>query len=269
MKIRKLFFSVLVVGFVVGGISFNQGMADEKRVFIPDEETRERIITEITANGGEVVENETPTVSQMESITELNLDGGNRIELGDGTRSIEGIDYAKNVKTIRLSDMVNLKDYRPLGEMTNLESLYIFHGADSEEFLREKEIGFVENLASLKVFSGDYPVLDLTPFNNLDHLNRLYIMTNIRSSTKLSVSGETKSVTIANPVTYSKQFSKNFEQEIYDANNSDVLVSGENITISNIPEGVEELELLINASSNSEDGYNLYNLRLILDVVWY
>lgn len=251
------------LGLLLGGLLISaQGKADEEKVYIPERDVRTAIINAIQRNEEEIVENETPTLSQIEELDNDLYIGGNP-EL----RSLEGLNYATNVKHLRMESMYDVSDYRPVGQMENLETFFVYPSHSMEETNKLSDINFVKSLTKLKSFTAiGFPVLDLTPFNNLQQLEEIQISNYFPSNYTVSVDRNEKSVVIENPVVYSSQFSQNFVQNV--SVNADVTIDNNNFLIENIDENSETLELTVHATAGSNGEYSYY-LNYTIGINWY
>lgn len=262
-KYTKGIVGLTCLGLLLGGVLLSsQGQADEEKVYIPERDVRSSIINAIQNTSEEIVENETPTLSQIESLdNELYIGGTPEL------RSLEGLNYAKNVKHLRMESMYGVSDYRPIGQMENLETFFVYPSHSMEETNKLSDINFVKNLTKLKSFTAmGFPVVDLTPFNELPNLEEVRISNSFPSNYTVSVDRSEKSTVIKNPVTYSSQFSQNFVQEI--TANADVTIDGNNLVIENINELSDAIDLTVHATAGSNGQYSYY-LNYTIEINWY
>lgn len=191
-------------------------------VNIPDEKLREGLLRELGLK-----EEDNITISQLETITKLSLDGSNNIKIVDLT----GLEYCKNLIDfscvgLEISDLTPLKnltnleivtlynnkisDISKLKDLVNLKSLYINDNKINDiSVLRNlvnlehlnlinagiSDISPIENLINLKSLNlGENEISDISPLRDLVNLEQLYLYDNkiidispIANSTKLIV----------------------------------------------------------------------------------
>lgn len=269
-RIDKMKSKLLGVGITVlmlgGGFLAAQGQANETKVYIPGSDVRREVARYYEENTGEELTEELPTVSQMEAIEgEFSISGSNS---GYPERSLEGLQYLKNVDTMILEGLPDLIDYRPIGEMTGLKYLQMSYSGGSDYVVGNSDLSFVENLNELRVFVGSQNVsLDMTPLSGLEKLEKINLGGTLTSDSKLPISRDVKTVSIGNPIAYSTQFENNFNENI-SVSDGDATVSGENIFVADIPEGTEALEFYFNASAGENQEF-VYNLQYIVELNWY
>lgn len=252
------------IALIVGGALLSgQGQANEQKVFIPGSDVRREVLRYFEENTGEEIVGELPTVSQMEEIVgDFSVSGSN------SERSLEGLQYLKNVDTMILEGLPELVDYRPIGEMTNLEYLQMSYSGGGDYVVGNSSLSFVENLSKLKTFVGSQNVsLDLTPLSGLKNLERISLNGTMTSDSKLPISRSNRAVAIGNPITYSAQFEDNFNEEI-SVSDGDLTVSGDNIFVTNIPEEVDTLEFYFNTRAGANQEFE-YNVQYNVELNWY
>lgn len=272
-KSHKLLIGVgLVSLFSLGILAGKYGQADEKKVYIPSAGIREQVIKEIS-NGEEnnIVENELPTSTQLGQIKENHIIFSNQYE---ESTSLEGLQGIKDTKGISLLMFNNVIDYRPLGGMTNLQhiQLYFDPNAGDSAIRKPIDISFVTKLKKLRIFEGaGLSVLDLTPFNELDNIEQLYMSGEVNGGAPIAVSKKNRSAIIGNPVTYSKQFdSAALSVKAYNVEGEEVpvTVSGNNFFVSNIQSETNSLTFEIE-KTNPNNRYISHSIRYTAPLNWY
>ena len=136
-------------------------------VKIQDEKLRQVINR---ALGRNLNSKENITISDMESITEI--DSGflplNRDESGEprrGIRNLNGLEYAKNLKSLKTS-MNAINDLSPLKNLTNLEYLEVYRNDISDL----TPLRNLKNLQHLDIYNNT-GIFDLEPISELNKIN--------------------------------------------------------------------------------------------------
>ncbi|EOH90292.1 leucine-rich repeat domain-containing protein [Enterococcus pallens] len=235
---------VVLIGCSVLGVKLS--VANEKKVYIFDDQLREVMVWEASKETGETIEDELPTVRQLEEIQEVSF---------MDVTSIEGLQYAKNTKllTITNDDYSETKrtitDLRPIGELTQLESIMCYSFLTKEE--PEQDISYMKNLNELKsLHLSNFPVLDITPLSGLKNLE--YLVVNQAypvSIDSIAVNSADRSCVMEQPVKYSTQFDNAVKTiECKDEKGNEfpdvhVETDGRKVSITNIPTDMNELFL--------------------------
>lgn len=279
-KSHKLLIGVgLVSLFSLGILVGKHGDADERKIYIPSAGIREKLVMEIgDAEENNLVENELPTSLQLSQIEKDHMiiqnkqnDAGTNYEK---VFSLDGLQEVKNTKGISLLMFNNVIDYRPLGEMTNLEHIQLYLDTSNSDSAVNKpvDVSFVEKLKKLRIFDGGgLPVLDLTPFNTLDNIEKVFMSGTVEGGAPIAVSKKNKSTIVANPVTYSKQFDHAIlKVGAYDLDGNEVpvTVSGDNFFVSGINEETNALTFEIE-KTDPENNYISHTLRYTCPISWY
>ncbi|MBP1046488.1 hypothetical protein I6N96_09340 [Enterococcus sp. BWM-S5] len=270
VKVSLSFLAVstaIVASFVLG----QRTTADEKKVYIPDESIRASVIGQAGWNPEtgeeEVIENELPTVSQMERVESLQF---------GGVRSLEGIQYAKNVRYLSYSLPANdVVDFRPLAEMENLETLSIH--ASSEEGDKVLDISAFSELKNLKRLDLGYyvQVLDFSPLSELENLEKILVTgTGGVELPTMYVSRASRELIMSHPVTYSTQLDGEQSVQAYGLDSSgeygdtvEVHLDGNRVTASNLDESIARIEFSFNVFST--DGMSGAQTNCSVPIIWY
>lgn len=245
---------------------------NEESVYIPDRSIRMELINLIENEGG-TVENQLPTVSQLENIeSDLNIGG-------DTVRSLEGMQYLKKIKQLQAVQLIYVTDYRPLSGMTSLESINLYQASLPEgEIIKEKSLSFVEGMTNLRAFHAmTFHTFDLTPFNELDNLKTINLSGfssegyEFKTSTPLIVSATSRKASLKNPVQFSKQF-EGAEIMMYpeDERGEWPGYTYENgvLSIENIDPAASQLAISISAVKEISDGMYHYHVRYYVPLTW-
>lgn len=263
MKKKKLVVvtGILVLGLMASVSVFGQGsVANEKKIYFSDDWLRGNVVAQIE----EPVENELPTVRQMEEVVEIS---------GTENGSIEGVQYAVNAEKVQISGK-GITDFRPISGMTNLKEYYAY---------------------SSLIQGDEAKVLDISPFGDLNKLEKLYFgYANIRDFSMLSelpnlksvhafggmtvelptvyVDKTTKKFRMEHPVKYSKQF--DYKKTVQGSTNSvaiDPVIENTAVVINNLDESVSTVSLSFEASSKDgsmSEGF-FASFTCEVPVVWY
>ncbi|MHC5216247.1 hypothetical protein ACYSNR_06235 [Enterococcus sp. LJL128] len=255
--------TVILGSLLIGG---HLSGASEKKIYIHDDQLRQELVRAASYDpetGEEIViEDELPTAKQLETVESFSFWGAS---------SIDGIQYAKNMKSLVFGASTSEEgkqiaiDFRPLGKLTNLEMLQCYsYWSEDETTYAVQDISYVKNLTNLTSLDFyHFPVLDLTPVSNLDNLIHFDTNTGVPVEIdSVAVSGTEKKVVMEHPVKYSVQFNDGDksatgtarnENEEYSADIS-VQMDGNKLTIENIPAEATYIELELHATS--KDYYN-------------
>lgn len=261
--------SILAIGGIIGsGLFFTaNGSADEEKAYIPDSKVRETLISFIeNSEEGALVENELPTISQLEKLDSyINVHG-------DQIRSLEGMEHLKNVKELQAVQLTNVMDYRPIGGMTSLEWLNLYQPSSNLEGINETSLSFVKELKQLKAFqAANFNTFDLTPFNELEHLTTISISGNeYRTDIPQMISKTTRQVEIINPVRLSKQFDgAQIEVEAYDGQRQlDPSYENGVIVVPDIDIQSTTIEIRVSANNSSSTGEYVYSTMFTIPLRW-
>lgn len=276
MKMKGFSKVALLVAVLIGCsvLGVKLSVANEKKVYIFDETLRELIIREISSKTGEMIENELPTIKQMEEVKVVNF---------FDSPSIEGIQYAKNATDLVFAGEKNketnrsVTDLRPIGELTNLEFLQCYsYVPESELDFLEQDISYMSNLKKLKSLDlYDFPVIDITPLSELKNLERFDITHGDfpMKVDSVAVSKIDRTCILEQPVKYSTQLDggtqtvKCVDREQRELSDLEVKVDGKKLTIEDIPDDLEQIFLLFNASSIDKQ----FDVRFFVEVpiFWY
>ncbi|MBP1046487.1 hypothetical protein I6N96_09335 [Enterococcus sp. BWM-S5] len=259
--------AILSAGFALG----QRTTADERRVYIADENLRAAIIDEARWNPEtgeeEIIENELPTVDQVARIE--------MIDFSD-VRSLEGVQYIKDARRFSYSVTRNdVIDFRPLSEMENLEELYIY---SSEEYGHKPlDISSFGNLSNLRRLDLNYyaQVLDFSSLSSLENLETLNATGGgMIELSPLYVSRETREAIIGHPVTYSTQFDgeRSVFADLVDTNGAytfdvEVSLDGDKVTVSDLDVNTARIEFTFYASAETA-GFGA-RTGCSLPIIWY
>ena len=99
-------------------------------------------------------------------ITQIDMEKLTRLSLEGDIKNLEGLEYAKNLKELRLTD-TDIKDLSPIQDLTNLEKFYVMSTPISD-------LSALKNLTNLQelLIMGSF-ITDLTPIKNLTNLQLL------------------------------------------------------------------------------------------------
>ncbi|MBL1224877.1 hypothetical protein [Enterococcus sp. BWR-S5] len=270
LKLSLGIFSVITVaaaGFILG----QQSIADEKKVYIADDNLRAEIVEQVKWNPEtgeeEPIESELPTVAQMERLEQFNV--------GE-TQSLEGLQYAKNIKdlsfSMQLSDVV---DFRPIGKIDSLE--YFYGYASEEEGDEIVDISAFSELKNLKYLSLGYyiQVFDFSALSNLESLETVQVTgAGMVELPEVYVSRASREIVMRHPVTYATQFDgeRSAIGMQVDAAGEPIgevtaVLDGNKMTITAIDEATERIEFSFTASSEN-GGFGAQSNGAI-PIIWY
>ncbi|MBL1225032.1 hypothetical protein [Enterococcus sp. BWR-S5] len=269
MKLKKWLGMGLVAVGVLGSLGF-AAKADaeevDERVYISNSSLR-YWINDSLSNNGENVENELPTVGQLNGLTGT-FDGS----VGDSSSySLEGIQHMKNVKNFGLVLGGNIIDFRPLSDLSTVENFHFGH-AHGEPWGPVADISFVENWQNLQQFTFDKVVFDLSPLDNADNLTYAHFSGSLGTvGAKQAISKANRELVMANPVTYSKHFGDDVLVDSYDNLEIEVKNSGDLFIIKDIPENTESITILISNQTNDWEADKSYShlATYKIPLVWY
>lgn len=168
MKFEKLFgLCLLLVCSFCWGVS--EVSADESKVYIPCSDLRESVIQYSQIENNEIIENELPTIKQIQ-----NVEG----EIFAGCfGSLEGVQYAKNASKLNCSGF-GVMDFRPITGMTNLEEFYSYAAGIDElpdAILDIRPFGKLKKIKSLQFGAAD--IQDLTVLDELPNIETFMQLT--------------------------------------------------------------------------------------------
>ncbi|WP_086314241.1 hypothetical protein A5821_001843 [Enterococcus sp. 7F3_DIV0205] len=264
----KIFSVLTIVGMVLGGLFYTtNGNANEESAYIPDPIVRETLIKAIEASEENlVVENELPTISQLEKVNSyVNVHG-------EQIRSLEGMEYLKNVKELQAVQLTNVMDYRPIGGMTSLEWINLYQPSANLEGINETSLSFVKNLKNLQGFhAANFNTFDLTPFNELDNVTLISVMGDeYRTDIPQIISKSERKVNIVNPVKLSKQFEGALIEVEASDEQRELAPSYKNeiITIPDVNLESSSVTVRINANKNTSVGEYNYSISFNIPLKW-
>ncbi|MBP1048120.1 hypothetical protein I6N96_17645 [Enterococcus sp. BWM-S5] len=269
MKVKKILGMLAVIGFLYN-LTLSSDLTafaeeqEEEKIYLSDYGFRGAVINQIEQYGG-IVKNELPTAGQMESLERLELTGPEDPK----SANISGLQYAVNVKQLHIFYASNVKDFRSLSDLTELEQFYYaIEGKDPGES-EFTDIRFMSNMKKLKQLSFSKAVLDLSPLNDLEQLKMIrFENVDEVATVKHLVSRKTKELTFANPITYSKQFD-DLELQIYSLSEAEHILISEDekvITVSEIAEEAESIMIHLGKTDNEEI---THEIRYEIPLVWY
>lgn len=264
MKPNKLFGLCLLLVCSVGLIG-SKAFAEENRVYIPDYSIREGIIRYLELEG-ETVENQLPTITQLQ-----NLDYDD-LEIGSSSGTLEGVQYMKNVKTLY---SYNIVDFRPVAGMTNLNKYYAYSSINNEKtdtVLDISPFGKLKKLQSLILGYGN--VQDLTVLDKLPNIENFNVHgTGEVVLPTVYVDKNTKKFIMEHPMKYSKHFTKE-TIEVYPSDsecNLSPYVEDGAVIIDNLDEKVTEIDLRFEATSENATTangfYSIFPCKVLIK--WY
>lgn len=275
MKKKEKLGLVVMAAVTLSAASFLAGSsmsADEKKVYIPNDELRAEIIEQIKWNPEtgeeEIIENELPTVDLMGRLDSINI---------SNATSLEGFQYAENIRYLSYSPSENqITDFRPVAALKNLET-FNSYAFGSETQYKPFDISAFKELSHLRnVHLGYYAsVFDFSPLTDLENLESF---TAVGFGTvefpAVYVSRATKQLMMEHPVTYSPQFDGDRTVEGQAMNGEEYLqrapeisLSGSTVTISSIDEQTTKINLTF--SGQSTDGRFSANTDCVVPIVWY
>lgn len=263
---------VVLIGCSVLGVKLS--VANEKKVYIFNDQLRKEMVNGVSWSTGETVENELPTVKQLEKVNGVSFFNAS---------SIEGIQYAKNVTELVFAGEKDEEtnrsviDLRPIGELTNLEFLQCYsYVPESELDFLEQDISYISNLKKLRSLDlYDFPVIDITPLSELKNLERFDITHGAfpMKVDSVAVSKIDRTCILEQPVKYSTQLDggtqtvKCVDREQRELSDLEVKVDGKKLTIEDIPDDMEQIFLLFYASSIDKHFYVRFFVEV--PIFWY
>lgn len=265
MKLNKLFGLCLLLVCSVGLIG-SKAFADESKVYIPCGDLREAVIKSNWEENKEIIENELPTISQVQNTKGEVIAGG----LG----SLEGAQYAKNVSKLNCSG-IGVLDFRPIAGMTNLEEFYSYGAAIDElpgTVLNITPFGKLKKIKSLQFGSAD--IQDLSVLDKLPNIETFYVTNGwgINLPT-VYVDKHAKKFIMEHPVNYSSHFTVktvNAESTSKDVSLSPYISEGD-VIIDNLDEAVTEIEFRFNGTSENGNNFSGFysDFNCLVPVKWY
>lgn len=229
--------------------------ADEKKVYIPDDEVRSTIVRELNGysdpeTGGElVIENELPTVSQMNQLETVSL---------SNVRTFEGLQYAKNAKELYFAPAPEeVVDLKPIAKMESLERFFCYAFNQTTTPFDISVFGGLKNLKFLD-FGYNVSIFDFSPLSNVKTLEGLRANGGgLVEFPPVYVDKQSKSFKMKHPVTYSTQFDgggREVESTAVADNEiglgeADVVLKGDKLTVSNISEETTKMHFRFMAYS--------------------
>ncbi|MBP1047093.1 hypothetical protein I6N96_12500 [Enterococcus sp. BWM-S5] len=285
MKVNK----ILGVGLVTVGLLGLAGIssADEQKVYIPNAYVRQYLLQGAGLHPDEV-ENQLPTISQLETITEhdesLLLMVGH--DEGAVSESLEGLDYVKNVKTIMLNGGSGVTDFRPLrGAKDSVEVIdHYSPGSLDLAYDNAVDLSFLDGFTKLKNFHMVMNVTDLSAFDSIPTMERINIDNEgddrAITSGKIGVSRSNKALVMANPIIYSTHFSNQPNAQLRIKTDTgatvSIVVRDDMFYITDIPVDAKTLTMTIEKDTefeiDSEDadmGYAHHRVTCEYEIKWY
>lgn len=276
MKMKGFSKVALLVAVLIGCsvLGVKLSVANEKKVYIFDDQLREDMVGEASWATGETIEHELPTVKQLENIKNLNF---------NQAVSIEGIQYAKNTETLIFTGGKNPKekrsitDLRPIGELVNLEMLQCYNFfAEDQADSKEQDISYMSNLKKLESLDlYGFPVVDITPLSDLTNLERFDITLSsfpIKIDS-VAVSKIDRTCILEQPVKYSTQLDggtqtvKCVDEDRRELSDLEVKVDDKKLTIEDVPENMDQIFLLFKATSIDKHFYASFFVEI--PIFWY
>ncbi|WP_348921819.1 hypothetical protein [Enterococcus rotai] len=246
--------------------------ADEKKVYIPDDEVRSTIVRELNGysdpeTGEElVIENELPTVRQMNQLENLSF---------YNVSSFEGLQHAKNAKRLYYAPEDNeVIDFRPIAKMEKLEEFFCYSFNQTTTPFDISAFGELKHLNSLN-FGYNVSIFDFSPLSNVKTLKSLHAYGGgMVEFPAVYVDQTTKSFKMKHPVKYSTQFdggNKEIEAMEFAGNeealgNVDVLLKEDKVIVSNISKDAAKIHLRF--VMNSTDNNFLAVTDCIVPIIW-
>lgn len=240
--------------------------ATENYAYLPDETIRANIVSSLhNLENPILVTNELPTINDMLLLKDMIS--------GNPNRSLEGIEYAKNIEELNINPTHAIYDYRPIAELKKLKSYYSYNslGGDTGDniVINIQPFSQLENLESLNL--GAANVTDLTPLENMKNLKFYNSMGSGIKLPKEYISKENKTFIIESPVKYSSQFTniavQAFSKEGY---LNCELIDGA-VIIKNLNVDTQEIHLTMQGKSDSfnwSEGFSS-TMNFTIPVSWY
>lgn len=273
MKFKKIVLGSLMVLGVIGSIGVGKQVHAENnpsaKVYLSNDYFRETLTHHVESQLHETVENQLPSIDQLNRLEHVNIGDFN----DPVTASLTGLQHVKNAKSLGIHYGGQISDFRPLAGMTSLESL-TFGLSINNQVDQFTKIDFMSDMKQLKHVYFEAAFTDLTPLNELDNLEGISLEYGPEATAfNQLVSTESKEAVFANPVTYSKQFEGGeLTVSCRDSEWTDIPVQastdGKIITVSDIPEGTESIVVVIKKSSGESSNYR-HELKYKLPLVWY
>ncbi|MCB5951618.1 hypothetical protein LI951_06030 [Enterococcus sp. BWT-B8] len=261
--------AILALGLILG----QSTTANERKVYIPDDNLRSEIVEQVKWNPEtgeeEPVENELPTVSQMERLEQLSA---------SNVSSLEGLQFAKNVTSLSYTASTDLYvvDFRPISGMDSLEQFFCYSFEPGRSTPVDiTPFGELKNLKTLHL--GYYgSVFDFSPLSDLENLERVTAVGYGRVEfPAVYVDRTTKTFNMRHPVTYSTQFDGTcgVEATLWEADEeagaigeAQLTLEDQKITISNIEEETTTIQFTFSASS--QDGNFDAVTNCVVPIIW-
>ncbi|MHC5217611.1 hypothetical protein ACYSNR_13775 [Enterococcus sp. LJL128] len=281
MKFKK----ILGIGLVAVGLLglANLSNADEKKVYIPNSYVREYLLQGAGLHP-EDVENQLPTVSQLESIPDEMLLLMIGSEEGAVSESLEGLDYVKNVNKIHLNGGGGVIDFRPLrGAKNSVEEIdHYSSGSDGVAHNNAVDLSFLDGFTKLKKFHMVMNVTDLSVFDSIPTIERIILDNESEDRTVtsgvLGVSRNNRALVMANPIIYSTHFANQPNAQLTIKTDTGAAVTtvvrNDMFYITNIPADAKTLLMTIEKDTefeiDSEDmGYAHHKVTCEYEIKWY